>query len=57
MPNCILKDNGKGFDQLAQMDGNGLKNFEKRATEGFMDFELKTKMGEGTQITLFIPEL
>jgi signal transduction histidine kinase len=52
-----LKDNGKGFDAAAQTDGNGLKNFEKRAKEGFMDFELNTEIGKGTQITLLIPEL
>lgn len=52
-----LKDNGKGFDQLAKTDGNGLKNFEKRAKDGFMDFEMKTEKGQGTQITLLIPEL
>lgn len=52
-----LKDNGKGFDQLAKTDGNGLKNFEKRAKDGFMDFEMNTEKGQGTQITLLIPEL
>jgi signal transduction histidine kinase len=52
-----LKDNGKGFERTAQTDGNGLKNFEKRAKEGFMDFEMNTEIGKGTQITLLIPEL
>ncbi|MCP9770791.1 hypothetical protein EGI22_23040 [Lacihabitans sp. LS3-19] len=52
-----LKDNGKGFDKTALSEGNGLKNFEKRAKEGFMDFELKTEKGQGTEINLMIPEL
>jgi signal transduction histidine kinase len=52
-----LKDNGKGFDKEADTEGNGLKNFEKRAKEGFMDFELKTEKGHGTEINLLIPEL
>lgn len=52
-----LRDNGKGFERTSQTDGYGLKNFEKRAKEGFMDFEMNTEMGKGTQITLLIPEL
>jgi signal transduction histidine kinase len=52
-----LKDNGKGFDKEANTEGNGLKNFKKRAKEGFMDFELKTEKGQGTEINLLIPEL
>lgn len=52
-----LKDNGKGFDKEADTEGNGLKNFEKRAKEGFMDFELKTEKGQGAEINLLIPEL
>jgi signal transduction histidine kinase len=52
-----LKDNGKGFDKQAQTEGNGLRNFEKRAKEGFMDFDLNTEPGTGTQMTILIPEL
>lgn len=52
-----LTDNGKGFEKGTSTDGNGLKNFEKRAKEGFMDFDLKTEKDKGTEITLLIPEL
>jgi two-component sensor histidine kinase len=53
-----IKDNGKGFDQLrGGNDGNGLKNFNKRAKESFIEFNLKTKVSEGTEIEMFVPEI
>jgi signal transduction histidine kinase len=53
-----VKDNGKGFDQLrGDVEGNGLKNFKKRAKESFIEFKMITNIGEGTVIEMFVPEI
>ena len=50
----IITDNGKGFDSSEKYEGNGLKNFKKRAQESFMNFKLSSKAGEGTKLELKI---
>jgi signal transduction histidine kinase len=61
-----IQDNGKGFDALSwqgtkqlsgSADGNGLKNFERRAKECFIQFDLSSKIGEGTTISFLIPDI
>ena len=52
-----LEDNGKGFNIADNYDGNGLKNYRRRASESFIDFDIKSEVGKGTVITLLIPEL
>jgi signal transduction histidine kinase/ligand-binding sensor domain-containing protein len=49
-----VKDDGVGFDPR-QADGNGLGNMEKRATALRGRFQLQTKPGAGTSITVNIP--
>ena len=55
-----IRDKGKGFDPetlRGSAQGNGLNNFERRAKESFIVFKLTSKMGEGTKITMLIPEI
>jgi signal transduction histidine kinase len=59
-----IEDNGKGFSMSDKFDGNGLKNFRRRATESFIELDVKStpsvldsKMPSGTTITMLIPEL
>lgn len=43
-----IQDNGKGFDPEQLYRGNGLKNFQHRAGEHFIDFDLHSEIGKGT---------
>lgn len=47
-----ISDNGRGFDQRAHADGNGLVNFQKRAKEGGFTVELRSKPGTGTTVSM-----
>ncbi len=49
-----IRDNGIGFDTTAQYEGNGLKNYRKRAAENFMEVSLESKAGEGTHLKIMI---
>lgn len=51
-----IQDNGKGLAE-GVAKGNGLKSLERRAKESFIQYNLKTRIGEGTTITLMIPPL
>jgi signal transduction histidine kinase len=60
----LIADNGKGFSMEDNFDGNGLKNFRRRATESFIDLDVKStpsvsdaEIPSGTTITMVIPEL
>ena len=50
-----ITDNGKGFDMTTNYEGNGLKNFKKRAAEGFMDLKMNSKVGQGTRLEVTAP--
>ncbi len=52
-----ITDNGKGFDQTKNHEGNGLKNFKKRADESFMQLDLASKVGEGTRLSVLVFEM
>jgi len=52
-----IQDTGKGFDLKSDFEGNGLKNYQKRANEGFMSFEIDSELSKGTHIKLIIPEI
>lgn len=52
-----ITDNGIGFDSTRTHEGNGLKNFKKRAEASFIDFKMFSEIGKGTQITLIVPEM
>ncbi len=47
-----ISDDGKGFDTSQIQEGNGLKNFQKRAKES--DFTVKVSSGEGTIVEVVI---
>ncbi|MCA0229449.1 MAG: histidine kinase [Bacteroidetes bacterium] len=47
-----ISDDGKGFDVIQTQEGNGLKNFQKRAKEG--GFEVKVKSAEGVEVEIII---
>jgi signal transduction histidine kinase len=50
-----ISDNGKGYDLSEKFDGNGLKNFQKRAKESFMDLKIETQPHMGTKLKLVVP--
>lgn len=49
-----LKDNGKGFDQnnIFGYENFGITNMRNRATEVGANFQINTKVGQGTEIVL-----
>jgi signal transduction histidine kinase len=49
-----ISDNGKGFDYHINHEGNGLKNFQKRAEESFMQFKMKSEIGKGTELEMVV---
>lgn len=60
----MIADNGKGFSITDNYDGNGLKNFRRRATDSFIDLDVKStpsvsgsNLPSGTTITMVIPEI
>ncbi len=50
----VVKDDGAGFD-LAEADGNGLGNMNKRADNMNGNVTIKSAIGEGTMVRLAIP--
>ncbi len=52
-----IADNGKGFNIADNYDGNGLKNYRRRAEESFIEFDIKSTPSVGTVISMLIPEL
>ena len=53
----VVRDNGVGFDVTAYHEGNGLKNFRRRAKESFITLTLDSTPGRGTQLTMLVPAL
>ena len=54
-PDCIqlfVRDNGVGFEQREDYDGNGMRSLRTRAENNDADLNIKTKPGEGTAITI-----
>jgi len=49
-----LIDDGVGFDTTLQYSGNGLKNIRQDAKDGFMDIDIQSKIGFGTQISIMV---
>jgi Histidine kinase/Y_Y_Y domain len=50
-----ISDNGKGYILDEKFEGNGLKNFQKRAKESYMDLKIETRPQMGTKIKLLVP--
>ena len=48
-------DNGNGFDQSKVELGNGLGNMKKRAHEISMNIEIRSKLNEGTYVSIQLP--
>jgi ligand-binding sensor domain-containing protein/two-component sensor histidine kinase len=48
----VIRDNGKGFDLLKPLDGNGLNSMRRRAKEMKAQLVIETTIGEGTRIAL-----
>ncbi len=53
----LIEDNGVGFDMCLETDGNGLKNFRSRAAESFIDLTIDSARGQGTRLSMNVPEL
>lgn len=49
-----ISDNGQGFKPTQTGDGNGLKNFQKRASEGGFLVTVCSQPGQGTTVELKI---
>jgi signal transduction histidine kinase len=49
----IIKDDGKGFDTSELKNGNGLLNFQNRANHLKGKCEVKSVIGEGTEVRLW----
>jgi signal transduction histidine kinase len=47
-----IRDDGKGFDDSLESNGNGLLNMQKRANELKGEFKLSSRIGEGTLVRL-----
>jgi ligand-binding sensor domain-containing protein/two-component sensor histidine kinase len=52
-----MVDDGKGFDTQKPSTRNGLRNMTSRATEVGGTFEIKSEIGEGSEIVLRVPML
>lgn len=52
-----IQDNGIGFDTTIMHRGNGLKNFQKRAKENFIDLEIESFPDVGTRTQMKIHSL
>ena len=53
-----IRDNGPGFDRLTQRTGGlGLTSMEERARAVGGTFEVRSTIGEGTEISFTIPNL
>jgi len=51
-----IRDNGIGFDPAATYDGSGISNYQWRAKEGFIEFQLTSSPGKGCLIQMTIPQ-
>lgn len=51
----VIADNGRGFDTTQRYEGNGLKNYQKRAHEALMEVNLTSTIGAGTRIEIKAP--
>lgn len=49
-----IEDDGIGFNQDIKKDGIGLSNMKRRANEIGAEFELKSEIGKGTNLTLIL---
>lgn len=47
-----VKDNGKGFEEVASRAGNGLRNMRERAGESGGSLSIRSSPGNGTEIQL-----
>lgn len=52
-----MEDDGGGFDPDKPVEGNGLRNFRNRAADSFIDFAIDSAPGNGTRISMVVPEL
>lgn len=53
-----IVDDGIGFNAMElQVAGNGLRYFQQRAKNSFLEVEVNSKLGEGTTVNVDIPKL
>jgi signal transduction histidine kinase len=50
-----LGDDGKGFDVVNPVEGNGLDNMRQRARKLGGELEIKSQPGQGTRLLLTVP--
>jgi signal transduction histidine kinase len=48
----VISDNGRGFDAKVKKKGIGIQNMMSRTKECHGEFQIKSKKGEGTIITI-----
>lgn len=47
-----VKDDGKGFDSHEKFQGNGLRNFKTRSRQHFIETEITSAPGKGTEVQI-----
>ncbi len=52
-----ISDNGLGFDPESDHKGNGLRNFQKRATESGMSVTVTSQPAEGTTVEVIVSKI
>ena len=52
-----VNDDGIGFDEEAEKEGNGLKNLRQYSRDGIIDISIDTEPGQGTKINMVMPFL
>jgi ligand-binding sensor domain-containing protein len=50
-----VQDNGRGFSTESENSGHGLRNLQRRADDLGGNIAVKSKVGEGTEVELFVP--
>jgi hypothetical protein len=51
-----VQDDGRGFDLGVVSEGNGLKNYQLRASPSEIEVSVRSELGQGTWVRVFLPK-